>query len=122
MELRDIAAEWLATPNGHKWAVDRIKSDLAKFPTLGNYSDTEVATALPAAKSPALLAAAVIGSEAVTFGRVSFEDASIETHSAREPWRSAKFTPEYGADVLDIPRVDFGNCWMEIHVERVVPQ
>jgi hypothetical protein len=122
MELRDIAAEWLATPNGHKWAVGRIKADLAKFPTLGNYSAAELAEALPSAKTPALLAAAILRDKRVTINRVAFEDASIETHSALEPWRSAKFGTDHGADLLGIPRVDFGDYWMAIHIERIVPE
>lgn len=114
MDIGEIAEAWLETPKGRKWAVERIKTDLRKLPSLTTYDDNLVRSALPELTSPKLLLSALREGAGVTTEQASYIGVPLEGASDTEPWRSTELPFDACADLLGIGRADLASSWTDL--------
>jgi len=121
MEIGEIAEAWLETPKGRKWAIERIKTDLRKLPSLTTYDDNLVRSALPGVTSPRLFLAALREGSGVTTEQASYIGVPLEGASGTEPWRSTELPFDVCADLLGIGRADLASSWNDLTGLTSVP-
>jgi hypothetical protein len=122
MEIGEIAEAWLDTPKGRKWAIERIKTDLRKLPSLTTYDDQRVRLALADLTSPKLLLSALRSGVGVTTEQASYIGVPLEGASGAEPWRSTELPFDACADVLGIGRADLASAWTDLTGLTVIPE
>jgi len=123
MDLNEIAAAWLETPNGRKWALVQIKANLAKLPSVTAYDDDLIRGALDDLKTPSALLTALRGEVGLTTEPASSVYVPV-VHDAGgdEPWRSAELPFDVCAEVLDLPRAELAGSWNELTVRSGIPE
>lgn len=121
MNRFEIARRWVESPNGQRWAIERVQSDLAAQPSIENHSDSEVEAAVAVATSPTQLVAELMRNELVVLGGISFDGVSIATTAGDEPWVDARFTVAEVADMLGSRRDDVVADFIRLRQDPMVP-